>query len=235
MRALRRLGLLIAILAVLFASANVLAERVAEDLVADGVVKEFDLQTRPEVDLAGFPILLRALRGDLPDVRFTVRDLVAEDLHIRSLAVSLASLRGVGSLFSGPYAIEVGEGGAEVVVAASAVNSYLRAHGEDATVTIGTGRVVVRTTVEFRGRRAVVASATVRLRGNTVRITPIASSITVDGEPAPRSIRDRAIREATVSVELPELPGGVRPTALDLVRGEVRMTATLDGRSITVR
>lgn len=235
MRALQRLGILVVILAVLFASANVLAERVAEDLVADGAVREFALAERPAVDLNGFPILLRALRGDLPDVRFTVRDLVAEDLRIRSLTVSLRALRGKGSLFGGPYAIEVGDGTADVLVAEAAVNAFLRAHGEEAMVTIGVGRVIVRTHIAFRGRRAVVARATVRLRGNTVQVVPIADSLTVDGRPASRSMRDRAMRKAAVEIDLPALPGGVRPRTLTLVPGAVRLSASLDGRSIPVR
>lgn len=235
MRALKRLGILAAILAVLFASANLLAERVAEDLVADGVAREFELAARPDVDLTGFPILLRALRGDLPDVRFTASDVRTRELRITSLVVSLRSLRGVGSLFGGAYAIEVGTGTAEVTIDQAAVNALLRARGEEATVSIGNGRVVVRTKVRFFGTRAVVAGATVRLRDGALHITPIRSSIIVDGRPAPPALRDRAAREATLRIDLPHLPGDVRPGDLVLTRGLVRMTASLDGRSITVR
>lgn len=235
MRSLYKLGIVAAIVGVLFASANVLAERVAEDRVADAVAREFDLSRRPEVDLSGFPILFRLLRGGLPDVRFSARSIVAGDLQIASLSVGLTRLDGEGSILKGPYSITVGKGSATVVVDEEGVNALLASRDEDATVRINKGAVRVNTEIEFRGRRKVSAAARVQLRGNRLLITPVPGSVTVDGEPAPPSLEAEARRAATSDIQLPTLPGGIKPTSLTLTPGEVTLTAVLDARTIEVR
>lgn len=235
MRLLTRLGLVVAICALLFANANVIAERVAEDLVADAIAEAFDLGRRPDVDLTGFPILVRAVRGDLPDVRFTAARLVAGDLQIASLDVRLRGLRGNGSLLGGDYAISIAAGVATVVVDEAAVNALLAARGEDATVRINQGGVRVSTHIEFLGRRKVSAAARVRLRGQHLVIAPVRGSVTIDGEPAPPLLEERARREATITVVLPTLPGDVRPTSVALTPGEITIGASLAARTIDVR
>lgn len=235
MRFLQRSGLALAILAVLFANANVLAERIAEDMVADGVSKGFDLSRRPDVDLTGFPILVKALKGELPDVGFTARTFVTGDLQVEHLSVRLTGLRGKGSLFSGPYSITVASGVAQIVVNTAGVNAWLASRDEDATVVINEGRARVTTHIQFRGRRTISAAARVALDGDRVTITPVSGSFLLDGEPAPPVVEQRARRDATFAVDLPSLPGGLRATSLELVPGEVHITAKLSDRTFEVR
>jgi hypothetical protein len=232
---LTKLGIASAIIIVLFASANIVAERVAEDLVADGVAREFDLSRRPDVDLTGFPVLFRALGGNLPDVRFTAERIVAGDLQIAELSVQMTGIEGTGSLFSGPYSIEVRDGVASVVVDDEGINALLAARDRDATVRINEGGVRVRTTIEYRGRRQVSAAARVRLDGRRFVVTPVRGSITIDGKPAPSSLEARARKAATLDVELPTLPGGIEPTEVVLAPGRMTVNASLGGRTIEVR
>lgn len=235
MRLLTRLGIAFAIIGVLFASVNVVAERIAEDLVADAVAREFDLSRRPDVDLTGFPIVFRALRGDLPDVRFTAEQLVAGDLQIASLSVQLSGIEGTGQVFRGPYAIAVGDGVASVVVDEAGVNALLASRERSATVRLNDGAVRVQTSFRYRGRREVSAIARVRLTGSRLVVTPVRGSITIDGEPAPPSLEARARKAATIDVALPELPGGIRPTEVALLPGRLHVNASLAGRTIQVR
>ncbi|MBI4729587.1 MAG: DUF2993 domain-containing protein [Acidobacteria bacterium] len=238
-RLLIRLGVTLGVLGVLFAGANVAAERLAEDRLAALAQDSFDLRARPEVALDAFPILVRIFAGDLPAVSLRASGIRAQGLTLRSVAIELQGIRfpgGILGLLSNPERarVIVARGRASAEVGEKDLNRFLAGKKVGASVRLLDGRAVLRARRVVGGRSRVI-EATGRIRLGRGAIFFDAEKVTVDGRAPPASWRAEARRAASFRVDLPKLPGGLRVQRLEILRGAIRLSATVRDYEMRLR
>lgn len=228
MKLLRRVLIPLVILAGLFLGANVVAQNVAEDRLASAVQTSFGLDSPPQVNLAGFPIIVRVLTGTLPELGFRADDVEVEGLKLSAVTAELFDIRADGGLLNTEgLRVTIGRGEIRGQASERAINDYLRVQGEDATISIEPNNVAqIQKRGTFRGnRRSITATGTISLRGGRLRFDP--KTVEVDGRPPPASFAAEAKRQATVAVQVPPLPGGIKVTALETTSGAITLVAVL--------
>lgn len=225
----RRLVIWLVLLAAVATGANVVLERVVESRLAGVIGSTLDLRSRPDVEIDAFPILLRILQGRLPRLSVEARDLTLGDgFEVRGLSVELEDVHASLAVIADPgdFELSVGHGRASARVTEDAVNAYLERKDVDARVRLREGAASVRADRVVGGRtRRFEAAGTLSLSGRKLSFRP--SRVTVDGEPPPPALAARAKRETAFSVEIPKLPGGIVPTAIEIHAGSATLTAAL--------
>lgn len=230
---LRKLVFLLLLLAVLFVGANIWAERVAEGRIAGVIRDRFDLEQDPSVDIAGFPVLIKVLTGDVPDVTFTALEVEVEGLRLSTVRVELHDIEIEGSLLSGEPSFTVGRGLVEASVDDADLTRFVRRRGERATVRLVAGGAVVRTRRVILGaERDIRAVARVSFADGVLSVDPI--EVTVDGERPPPPIEAEAKREATIREEIPTLPGGIEVTSIAAREGALVLRARVRNYRLSV-
>lgn len=234
-RLARRLVITAVVLAALFVLANILVEHVAEDRIGIAAQQTFGLAERPKVDISGFPILFKILRGDIESLHFTGKNLKVEGLSIRTFDVRFGRTHVKGGLIGGgPLTVRVGEGEASAEVDQSAVNDFLKQKGQNATVVLRENRVTVRAVRNIGGQeRTLVASGRLELRDREMRFVP--TSVTADGQQLPPGANEEAKRQTSIHVRIPKLPGGIVPTGVESHLGFLRIVATLKDTELALK
>ena len=146
---------------------------------------------------------------------------------MQQIKVALVDVTAEGGFLSGSsIRFTVGAGTVRGRATDAAVNAYLKAHGQNATMAFHEGRVVVRAVRSFLGRtRTLVATGTVAREGTLLVFRP--ASVTVDGHAAPRGSEALAKQKTTIKVRLPKLPGGIESYGVKAVEGAVAIAAVL--------
>lgn len=238
-RLLLRLGVTLGVLAVLFAGANIAAERLAEDRLAAFAQDSFDLRSRPEVALDAFPILVRIFAGDLPAVSFSASGIRAQGLTLRSVEIELQGIRfpgGILGLLSNPEnsRVIVARGRASAEASEKDLNGFLAGKKVGASVRLLDGRAILRARRIVGGRsRMLEAAGRIRLGRGAIFFD--AGGVTIDGRDPPAAYRAEARRAASFRVDLPKLPGGLRVQRLEIRRGLVRLSATVRDYEMRLR
>jgi LmeA-like phospholipid-binding len=93
MRAIRWLVITLIVLAGLYVAADFVLKGVAENAVARSLQSSLELSKQPDVDLGGFPFLIRAIDGHLDSVDLRGTNLAAGGQPLRSVALHLADVR----------------------------------------------------------------------------------------------------------------------------------------------
>jgi hypothetical protein len=217
----------IIILALLFVGANLVVQHFAEGKIATALQSTFHLSSKPAVKISGFPIILNIVNGKIPRVSFDAAGAAFEGLTIQQIKVALVDVTADGGfLRGGSIRLTVGAGTVQARATDAAVNAYLKAHGQNATMAFHTGRVVVRVVRSFLGRtRTLVATGMVAREGTSLVFRP--SSVTIDGKPPAPGSESLAKQKTTVKVQLPKLPGGITSYGVKSVEGAVSIMAVL--------
>jgi hypothetical protein len=217
----------IIILALLFVGANLVVQHLAEGKIATALQSTFHLSSKPAVKISGFPIILNIVNGKIPRVSFDAAGAAFEGLTIQQIKVALVDVTADGGfLRGGSIRLTVGAGTVQARATDAAVNAYLKAHGQNATMAFHAGRVVVRAVRSFLGRpRALVATGTVAREGTSLVFRP--SSVTIDGKPPPPGSEGLAKQKTTIKVQLPKLPGGITSYGVKSVDGAISIMAVL--------
>ncbi len=141
-------GFLIFVLlgAVVLVGADLAARRYAEGRAATTLAGSLELEGNPEVSFEGFPFLVHAFRGSVPEVRADIGRLSVRDVALRDVRIVL---RDVGfsfwELVSGnARSLRARSGTGQVRLTASALEELLRRSGQDPTVSIQGGDIKVR-------------------------------------------------------------------------------------------
>lgn len=198
--------LLVATLAVLLGlavAADLFVKDLAEDRAAEQIARTMSLDEPPEVDLGGFPFILKAVSGNFGEIR-----VVSEDVHVEGVALDRVEvvMRDVEVSLSKILAdradsVRIGGGEGTAVMSERALARALRRQGVDVSVTLGgDGTVLIEDprlpapaegTVGLDGRRLVISATDAPaeyaidlprlIRGLTYRsITIEESSLTLD-------------------------------------------------------
>lgn len=228
---LKRLLIPLLVLGILFFGGNVVLQGVAQDRIAQAAQSTFGLQQKPEVELEGFPLLVRVFTGSLPGMTFRAGEVEIEGLRFRELIVRMEDIDAVGGLLrSAELEVMIGRGEVRGEATDDAVNAFLEQQDERARISFHPNRrATVRTTEMFAGsRRRIVAEGKVELleAEQQLRFTP--EELTVDGEPPPPGFRDLARRRSTITVGIPRLPGGFKVTTIQSGEGFVAFAAVLE-------
>jgi len=209
----RRLVLVLLVLAALLAAADRYLVHLAERTVADQAQASADLRTRPTVTIHGFPFLTQAVRGRYARIDVSATDLDRGGVRLGRLD---ATLRGVqlslGDALKGVSSIAVESLDARAVVAfadlahrSGVVGMTIEPEGSDVRVT-GRVRVLGQT---------VRASALSRVSLRNGRIAVTARSVRVLGQTTPGLVNALAgVLDLLVPVS--RLPYGLTLTGLDV-------------------
>jgi DUF2993 family protein len=231
---LRRLLFPIVLLAGVALGGSAVIENFAESQLAGGLRSTLGLEKRPQVQIEAFPIILRAVQGRIPRVRIVARSLVIDEFEVAELDIDLRGVKASLDVLirSNRFDLVVEEGEGVARITEQSVNVFLEKRKIDAHVTLlADGNAFVRADEVIAGRqRRFEATGKLTLGARTLTFTP--AKITVDGQPPPRELADRARRETTFSVELPKLPGNILPTEVNVTGGEVALVANLQDYSL---
>lgn len=231
-RLLRRFAVTLVVLGLVFVGGNIALERVAESKVASLAAKQLHMSALPRIDLGGFPIGLGLVRGRLARVSVEASGVKVGDIVVRRVSVRLEDLNVPGGWFGPrPYTLVIGRGSVVVVMDEDGINGLLRQKQPGTTVRLRASGVRVRARRAFAGRtRTIVATGRIRLRSG--RLTFVPRSVTVDGQRPPPGFDARARREATFSVDVPEMPSGITLDTPEVGEGTVTVSAALKGNRI---
>jgi len=95
-RGLRALLIALLVLVVLFVVADRVGVAVAERVAGDTIQSSQHLDSRPEVDVAGFPFLTQLATGNFDKITVTAHDIpVGQQVHLLNLSRIRATLHGV--------------------------------------------------------------------------------------------------------------------------------------------
>jgi hypothetical protein len=215
---LRRLLILIVVLAGLFVAADRVAVLFAERAVAERIQTREALPQRPQVSIGGFPFLTQAVSGDYRSIKVVivglrrdglVLDRVALTLHGVHVPLSAVLHRSIGSV-----PIDSAAGTVSVGYADLNVDLHRVAVGYAGSP----GSVRLRSLVV-----PVSGTATVRVSGDTV--TAEVSRIGVAGVSLP-------VGGLGFTVALPSLPFGVRLTSVTAGPSGISVSATGTGLTL---
>jgi hypothetical protein len=215
------------ILGLLFVGANLFVAHLAEGKIAAALQSSFHLPKKPAVRIGGFPIILNIVNGKIPRVSFDASEATFEGLTVQQIKVALVGVTAQGGfLHGGSIRLEVGAGTVQARSTNGAVNAYLKAHGQNATMAFHSGRTVVRAVRTLLGRSHVlVATGAVAREGTLLVFRP--ASVTVDGRAPPPGTEALAKQKTTIRVHLPKLPGGITAYGVKAVEGAVAIAAVL--------
>lgn len=227
---LKRLLIPVAVLVALFLGANIALEGVAENRIAQAAATSFDLDAVPQVQIEGFPVLVRIFTGSLPGISFEATDVTIEGLTFREVAVRMRDINAEGGLLrTAGLRVHVSRGEVRAEATDQAVTAFLREQGEDAVIRFHDNRrATVRTRRTLAGRRRQIdAQGTIELLSGRQQLRFVPEEVTVDGE-EPGPFAEIARRDATIVMDVPRLPGGFRITTLQSGEGFVALAAVLE-------
>jgi len=194
------------ILLVTAAVADVVARGIAERRIADRVQRSLELQDEPEAQIGGWPFLLNALDGTIPELDIVSSNLSRRGITLNQVTLHLVDLRfDVSELLREGGRVRIGGGDGAATISDDELTDLLQRQGAPVAVRFVGGRTVVM--AEGLGE----ATGTVSLeQGDLV--------VSADGLPRPYSIelprlgrrieyRSLAIADDRARLSLDLLPG----------------------------
>jgi hypothetical protein len=202
----RLLLVVIVLLAALLIVGDFVLKSVAEDRIASAAFATLDLDRRPDVDVGGFPFMIRLVRGELPSVTLTTDRVTREDVVLRDIEVMFRNVRfSIGELLAREdRSIRLGPGRGVAAMTSGDATAAAQARGAPVTIDFNPGAVTV--TSEDLG---VEASARLAVNGSDLVIDP-------DGDIPP------------VTVPLPELAPGVEYRSVRVEEGRAVLRVRMD-------
>jgi hypothetical protein len=194
--------LLVAVLVV----ADFALRSAAENRISAAAFNTLELDSRPEVDIGGFPFTFRLLRGEIPSVTLAADRVSREDVVLRDVEVSFRDVRfSLGELIAREdRSIRLGPGRGVATITSGDATSAAQANGAPVVLRFSPGAVTVRS-VDL----GVQASARLQVNGSDMTIEP-------EGElPA-------------VTVPLPEIAPGVRYRSVEVESGQAVLQVRLE-------
>jgi hypothetical protein len=212
---LKKLLIVLGVLAALLVAADVGARLVSEQALAADLQRTLHLPDRPSVSLTGFPFLVHLFAGDVPTLTVEASGIHEGSVGLDRVVVTLSNLRfSVGRLFGGNLGTVRAAGGAGTArMTADQLEAALKAAGLPATVRLVGGDRIALSGGGFR--RPVQARLAVH--GTTLDVTPVTRGLT-----------------PPLSLGLPDVIQGLRYTAVHVDDGGAVLAFRLDHPSITL-
>jgi len=141
----KRLLIFAVVLLGLAVVADFIVRQVAEDKLAARVGSALELDQDPELELGGWPFVLRALDGTFPEVEVTADTLESRGVLLEDVEVSLTDVRfDLGDVISGSdRSVRTAGGRGSAALTAEALTAAARREGADVTFDFAAGGIVV--------------------------------------------------------------------------------------------
>ena len=224
---MRRLLIVLVVLAALLVVADRVGVEVAENALAGQIEQQLDLDRKPDVSIRGIPFLTQAVGGKYKDIRVQLPDVdagdvqnVAIDARLQGARVPLSgAVRGnvdqipvdrIGGTVSVPY---------DELAQASGISGLRITREGDSLRLTGSVRVL---------GRAVDAEAVGRVEVNQGRLEINAEQAKVAGIPVPQPVLDEAARLLSFRVQPRNLPLDLRITAVRVADAGLLVDAVSD-------
>lgn len=221
---MRRLTVVLLVLAVLVAVADRVGAAVAGRAVAAELQSAVALSARPEAEVRGIPFLTQALAGRYEDVRVTAKDVPAGDLTVRELRAELAGVRApLGEAVSGSLTeVAVDRVDARALVSYDALSR--RSSERQLTLSAEGDRLRVRGSVRVAGQTfAAEAVSQLALDGEVLVVK--AEQVRVGDARVDRAIERALQGRLDLRVPLTGLPYGLSVTDVAVEPDGIRLTA----------
>ena len=132
------------ILLVTAAVADVVARGIAERRIADRVQRSLELQDEPEAQIGGWPFLLNALDGTIPELDIVSSNLSRRGITLNQVTLHLVDLRfDVSELLREGGRVRIGGGDGAATISDDELTDLLQRQGAPVAVRFVGGRTVV--------------------------------------------------------------------------------------------
>ena len=224
---MRRLLIVLVVLAALLVAADRVGVVVAQNRLASEIQQQLDLDAKPDVSIRGIPFLTQAIRGTYKDIRMQLPDVDAGD--VRDLAVD-ARLQGAHVSLSDALG-----GNVDRIPVDQISGTLLIPYDQLALASGISGLTITREgdslrltgSVQVLGR-SIKAEAVGRVEVNDGRIAINAEQAKVAGIPVPTAVLDEAARLLSFRVQPQNLPLNLRITAVHLTDTGLLVDAVSD-------
>jgi len=224
---MRRLLIVLVVLAALLVAADRVGVVVAQNRLASEIQQQLELDAKPDVSIRGIPFLTQAIRGTYKDIRMQLPDVDAGD--VRDLAVD-ARLQGAHVSLSDALGGNVDRIPVDQISGTLLIpyDQLARASGiSGLTITREGDSLRLTGSVQVLGR-PIKAEAVGRVEVNDGRITINAERAKVAGIPVPTAVLDEAARLLSFRVQPQNLPLNLRITAVHLTDTGLLVDAVSD-------
>jgi DUF2993 family protein len=224
---MRRLLIVLVVLAALLVAADRIGVVVAQNRLASELQQQLDLDAKPDVSIRGIPFLTQAIRGTYKDIRMQLPDVDAGD--VQDLAVD-ARLQGAHVSLSDALGGNVDRIPVDQISGTLLIpyDQLARASGiSGLTITREGDSLRLTGSVQVLGR-SVKAEAVGRVEVNDGRIAINAEQAKVAGIPVPKAVLDEAARLLSFRVQPQNLPLNLRITAVHLTDTGLLVDAVSD-------
>lgn len=170
------------VLVLLAVAVDLGARFVAERWLEDRIQETLALETRPDLDVGGFPFLVEFARGEFEDVDVTLRDLRVQGIHLDEVTIGLRNVAfDRADVIAGrPGSVRVRRGAATVEINEPTLNALLRDQGAPVTLELLGPQVRATARIEAGGEEATATTVgTLDLEGTTLVFDP--GEVSVDG------------------------------------------------------
>lgn len=212
---MRRVAVLVVLLAAVLAAAELLGPNVVEGVVADRVRQESGLAATPEVELRGRPFLTQAVRGTYDDIVVRSRDVPAGVISFDTVETQLTAVEvPLATALTGQVVtVPVGRVSTRAVVSYEALTAAVADRGLQVTAA-DTGRLRVISSVDVLGR-TLSASAVSRPTLDDQGIVVTAEQFEVGNEVADALISRALGQQLDFTVPIEPLPYGLELRSVD--------------------
>jgi hypothetical protein len=211
---------------------ELIARPLAEEAVGRDVQRQYDLDQRPEVELDGFPFLVRVALGRLPSAEGRLTDSVVEGLRLAEAELRFRDVRfDLPRLAGGDGQVTAEGGTARVSVTDDDLSAFLAGQGIDSRVRFAPGTVEVTGQFTIRGVAAdVTAVGELAVEGDQLRFQP--TGLSAGGFGVDSSLLEPVLDQLAFTVELPRV-AGVQLSRLSVEEGRITLSADLDDHVLT--
>lgn len=229
---MRRLLVLLLVLAGLAVLADRASLALAERAVADQLTRSEDLATTPRVDLGGFPFLTQVLKGRYDDVHVTAEGLQRDGVRVQELDATLTGVEArLGDVLAGDVnALPVASLRATALVTFADLAQRTGLNGVRISAVGDALRVTARVTALGRTVTG-TATGALALRDGALSFAARTASAAGAGPELLRLVA-RALRFA---VPVGDLPFGLSLDSVRVTAGGVRLTASSGPTVLTTR
>jgi len=224
---MRRLLIVLVVLAALLVAADRVGVVVAQNRLASEIQQQLELDAKPDVSIRGIPFLTQAIRGTYKDIRVQLPDVDAGD--VQDLSVN-ARLQGAHVSLSDALGGNVDRIPVDQISGTLLIpyDQLARASGiSGLTITREGDSLRLTGSVQVLGR-SIKAEAVGRVEVNDGRIAINAEQATVAGIPVPEAVLDEAARLLSFRVQPQNLPLNLRITAVHLTDTGLLVDAVSD-------
>lgn len=224
---MRRLLIVLVVLAALLVAADRIGVVVAQNRLASEIQQQLDLDAKPDVSIRGIPFLTQAIRGTYKDIRMQLPDVDAGD--VQDLSVN-ARLQGAHVSLSDALGGNVDRIPVDQISGTLLIpyDQLARASGiSGLTITREGDSLRLTGSVQVLGR-SIKAEAVGRVEVNDGRIAINAEQAEVAGIPVPKAVLDEAARLLSFRVQPQNLPLNLRITAVHLTDTGLLVDAVSD-------